>query len=131
MRSTEDVLRPPTEAEVAEALKRFAADLRRHYGDRLKGLYLFGSRARGDHEPFSDADVAVVLADEDWGFVREVRQLARLAVDTLIETGVEVQGWPVSQAAWDHPENDPESALINAMRRHAKLIEAHSEPVLE
>ena len=131
MRTTEDILRPPTEAEVEEALKRFAADVHRHYGDRLKGLYLFGSRARRDHGPFSDADVAVVLADENWGLVREVRQLARLAVDTLIEKGVEVHGWPVSQAAWDHPESHPESALIKAMRRDAKPIEAHSEPVLE
>jgi uncharacterized protein len=131
MRTVEDILRPPTEAEVEAALKRFAADVRRHYGDRLKGLYLFGSRARGDHEPFSDADVAVVLGDEEWELVREVRGLARLATDTLIETGVEVQGWPVSHAAWDHPESHPESALIEAMRRDAKPIEARSEPVLE
>lgn len=131
MRTTEDILRPPTEAEVDEALKRFAADVRRQYGDRLKGLYLFGSRARGDHEPFSDADVAVILADEDWELVREVRRLARLATDTLIETGVEVQGWPVSQAAWDHPKTHPESALIQAMRRDAISVEARSEPVLE
>lgn len=131
MRTTEDILRPPTEAEVEAALRRFAADLRRHYGDRLKGLYLFGSRARGDYEPFSDADVAVVLEDEDWELVGEVRQLARLAHDVLIETGVEVQGWPVSLAAWGEPARHPEPALVKAMRRDAKPIEAHSESVLE
>ena len=33
------------------------------YGDRLKGLYLYGSYARGEAEPGSDIDVAVVLSD--------------------------------------------------------------------
>ncbi len=31
------------------------------YGDRLKGVYLFGSYARGDAREGSDIDVAVVL----------------------------------------------------------------------
>jgi len=31
------------------------------YGERLKGLVLYGSYARGDAEPGSDIDVAVVL----------------------------------------------------------------------
>lgn len=32
------------------------------YGDRLKGVYLYGSYARGDARDDSDIDVAVVLA---------------------------------------------------------------------
>ena len=31
------------------------------YGERLKGVYLFGSHARGDAREGSDIDVAVVL----------------------------------------------------------------------
>ena len=34
----EELLKPPTEAEAARALARFSEDVRRHYGDRLKGL---------------------------------------------------------------------------------------------
>jgi uncharacterized protein len=130
VRTTQEILRPPTESEVQDALVRFAVDVRRHYGDRVVGFFLFGSRARGDHHPFSDADIAIVLKDENWQQVREIRRLARLAHDVLIETGVEVQGWPVSESAWSQPERHPEPALVQCMRRDAKPIETGREHVL-
>ena len=43
------------------ALRDFKDRLARRYGNRLKGVYLFGSRARGNYRPGSDADVAVFL----------------------------------------------------------------------
>ena len=122
MRTTEDILSPPEEAAVVRALELFAVAMCAAYGDRLDGLFLFGSRARGDHEPFSDVDVAVVLRDGDWGLVREARRLARLAHEVLIETGVEIQAWPVSRAAWDDPASHAESELVESMRRDAKAI---------
>jgi predicted nucleotidyltransferase len=96
----EELSKPPTDAEVEGALRRFAADARRHYGDRLKGLYLFGSRARGDHSPDSDADVAVVLADNGWEFWKEKRTLIHLAYDQMIETGSYIQPWPFEESVW-------------------------------
>jgi predicted nucleotidyltransferase len=125
MRTTEDILRPPTEAEVSQALARFAADLRRHYGDRLKGLYLFGSRARGDHGPFSDADVAVVLADPPCENRIERRVLSDLSYERLIEDGVEIQGWPVPASAWEVPDRHHSPSLIRAMRRDARPLDAN------
>ena len=50
-----------TAAEADEILARFSRDVARHYGAALAGVYLFGNRARGDFEPGSDADVAVVI----------------------------------------------------------------------
>jgi len=48
--------------EVTRAvLQDFKARLTRRYGDRLKAVYLFGSRARGDHHADSDVDVALFL----------------------------------------------------------------------
>jgi len=38
------------------------------YGDRLKGVYLYGSYARGDARDDSDIDVAVVLDGEVIGW---------------------------------------------------------------
>ena len=53
--------REKTSALVAE----FKRELQSIYGDRLKGVFLYGSRARGDAEPDSDVDVLVVLDDWD------------------------------------------------------------------
>jgi uncharacterized protein len=131
MRTAEDIFSPPGVADVARALDRFAASVVTAYGDRLTGLFLFGSRARGDYEPFSDADVAVVLNDEDWGLVRETRRMARLAHEVLIETGVEVQAWPVSRASWEDPARCSDSVLVQSMRRDAKAIEVGRERLLE
>jgi predicted nucleotidyltransferase len=119
----EELLRPPTEAEVEVALARFAAEARRRYDDRLKGLYLFGSRARGDHEPESDADVAVVLADDAWRYWEEKMALADLSYDLLIDTGVEVQGWPVRESAWRNPEAHRNPSLVRAMRRDGRKLQ--------
>ena len=44
--------------EIAQAVAR---DLRELYGQRLKKVLLFGSRARGDAHPDSDIDLLVVL----------------------------------------------------------------------
>lgn len=51
--------------------RQFAADVRLHFGARLKGMRLYGSAARGDWSSESDIDVLVLLdrvrpTDEDW-----------------------------------------------------------------
>jgi len=130
VRSIEDILSPPGKADVGRALELFAASVNAAYGDRLSGLFLFGSRARGNHEPFSDADVAVILTDQNWELVREARRLARLAHEVLIETGVEVQALPVSREAWDEPARHSEPALVESMRGDAKAIKVGRELLL-
>jgi antitoxin ChpS len=122
MKTLEEILRPPTEEEVAEAIARFAGDLRRHYGDRIQGLYLFGSRARGDHGPHSDADVAVVLDDRAWDFRREKHAVTDIATEVIVDTGVHVQGWPVSRSAWDDPAKHTNPLLVKNMHRDARPI---------
>ena len=43
------------------ALDEFVERLRALYGERLKGVMLYGSRARGDWEEESDIDTLIVL----------------------------------------------------------------------
>ena len=47
--------------EVLRIVREFRAELERVYGERLAGVYLYGSYARGDAHDDSDIDVAVVL----------------------------------------------------------------------
>jgi hypothetical protein len=77
---------------IARAARSFADAVHRRSGDRLRGVYLFGSRARGDQKPFSDIDLAVVV---DGSILRqgETKPLAEMAYDAFLETGAEVQPW--------------------------------------
>lgn len=118
-----DLLSAPDDSVVDRAVRDFAREVRRAYGSRLKGLYLFGSRARGDHTADSDADVAVVLADGDWRVWDEKMRLADIEYDIIVDSGVEPQGWPVSESEWRNPEMHENPPLMRAMRRDAKRIE--------
>jgi predicted nucleotidyltransferase len=51
---------------------------------KLKAVYLFGSRARGDDKPYSDYDLLVVMETRDEGLVDK---LYDAVVAVLLETG--------------------------------------------
>jgi len=67
-----------TRKEVLRIVREFQRELAALYGDRLKGVYLYGSYARGDARWDSDIDVAVVLD----GPVRQ-REESRRASETI------------------------------------------------
>lgn len=47
-------------------LERFASELQKRLGRRLHAVWLFGSRARGEHPSHEDSDVdLLVLVDDD------------------------------------------------------------------
>lgn len=50
-------------------LSEFKREAQQLYGDRLKGVYLYGSRARGEAEPDADVDVLIIL--DDWSSYAE------------------------------------------------------------
>jgi predicted nucleotidyltransferase len=52
--------------DIEPILTELKARLQDLYGERLKGLYLFGSYARGDASEDSDIDVALVLDDFEY-----------------------------------------------------------------
>jgi predicted nucleotidyltransferase len=57
----------------AKVVPRLRAELVALYGARLVKILLYGSRARGDADRWSDVDVAVVLA----GTVDRIREIRR------------------------------------------------------
>ena len=122
MRPTHDLLRPPTDEEVARAVRRFAEEVAGLYGRELVGLHLYGSRARGDHHPHSDVDVAVVLRDGPWAEAEETDRLGDLTYDILIEEGADIQALAVAESAWADPARHSNPSLVRTMRRDGRRL---------
>jgi uncharacterized protein len=80
-------------------LTRFRAALGQVYGDRLERVVLYGSRARGDHRPDSDYDIAVFIKDPGT-LGEEIRRLASLTTDILIDTGAVISAMPFRAGAY-------------------------------
>jgi predicted nucleotidyltransferase len=84
----------------------------------LSGTYdvaeviMFGSRARGDHRPDSDLDLAIVLNGPRGDFIDTKLDMAGIAFDVLLETGVLVQPFPMWVGDLAHPERFTNPALI-------------------
>jgi uncharacterized protein len=108
-----------------QALDDYVAAVRRHYGLRLVDILLFGSRARGEGRPDSDADVAVILEDGSWQFWDEKWALAGLAYDVLLTHGLFIQSWPIPRSGWESPASYSKRDLLDEIRKDGRrLMEA-------
>jgi len=76
---------------------------------------LFGSRARGDHRADSDLDLAVVLKGDRGDFIDTKLDMAGVAFDVLMETGVLVQPLPLWSDDFVRPDRFANPALIRTI----------------
>lgn len=86
------------------------------------GLVLFGSRARGEHRPDSDADVAVLLRGSRHEALRVSLDLADLAYDILLDTGININPVPLWADEWQNPELHPNPALVKNIAREGVVL---------
>jgi predicted nucleotidyltransferase len=98
-------------------LKRFREAVVALYGDRLERAVLYGSRARGDSRPDSDYDIAVFLRDmpDRW---EDMKRLADLGTDILIETGEFIHALPYQSETY----TDPRMPLMHEIRREGIVL---------
>ena len=83
---------------------------------------MFGSRARGDHRPDSDADVAVLLDGPRQPFVATKLKMSDAAYDVLLDTGINISPLPVWLDEWEHPDAYLNPALLaNIAREGVRL----------
>ena len=102
---------------VDAALRELKQRLDRLYGDRLSGLYLYGSYARGTAHADSDVDVLVVLH----GSVQpgaEIAHMGRIVAGICLERDLLISVFPVSTAAL----RERSSPLFANVRREGVLL---------
>ena len=106
--------------QTGEAARVFLQKLGTHFD--FTGALLFGSRARNDFRPDSDADVAVVLRGAAGPFVATKLEMDDIAYEVLLDTGIRIQPFPVWEAEWAAPERYSNPHLLyNIMRDGVRL----------
>ncbi len=89
------------QATVKALMGELRAGLQAIYGDRLKGVYLYGSYARGEADPESDLDVLVVLDRID-SYSDEVDRTGELGAELSLKYSVSISKVYVSEFSWLH-----------------------------
>ena len=84
------------------------------YSSRLKGLYLYGSYARGEEDEESDLDVLVVLEQFDH-YAAEVNRTGELASDLSLKYGITVSQVFVRETEWLHGD----TPFLSSVREEA------------
>ena len=102
------------------ALNLFLGQARTRYD--VRAAYLFGSRARGDHHDESDADIAIILAGAPGSVLDTKLDMADLAFDAMLETGIRIQPLPLWYVHWQDPSRFSNPALVRAIQREGVVL---------
>ncbi len=126
-KSLSALLAPPTEVDVQAALRSFEAALRGRFGADLSRFLLFGSRARGDAQPDSDVDIAVIFQRLPETEASVASELGEIAYAPLVDLGVEIAPIPVTESELNDPSRSTNPALIRAILRDGARVLAHTQ----
>jgi uncharacterized protein len=91
------------------------------YGERLHGLVLFGSHARGDAGPESDVDIAIILEGQ-WRRSEEMERCAPLCSGIQQSTGLRVDLGFLRPTEWSGEPNDAEPDIFATIRSEGRLL---------
>jgi len=89
--------------KITALLKEAKAGLEGMYGERLKGVYLYGSYARGEEDTESDIDLLVVL-DQIESYGAEVDRTGFLISEVSLKYGTSISRVFVSLSDWSGRE---------------------------
>jgi DNA invertase Pin-like site-specific DNA recombinase len=108
-------VKPTLDADTERAARVFMQRLEGKY-PVIEGL-VFGSRARGDHKSDSDADIAVILKGERGDRYKVSGDMAGIAFDVMMETGVLVDPLPLWESEMKRPQEFSNPKLIENIQR--------------
>jgi len=102
------------EALSARAGAAVASHLSQLYGERLKGLYLYGARALGEAEADAEVELLVVLDEVD-RYGEELERTSLVCASLTLALGVVVSRVFVSQAKWEGGAGGPPAVRAEAI----------------
>lgn len=106
-----------TTATVKAFLERVAAVF------SVRGAILFGSRARGEFRPDSDADVAVLLSGQRGRFMATKMLMSDMAFDVMLDTGIRVEAIPVWEDEWANQDEYRNPYLLRNIVREGVVVQ--------
>jgi len=86
--------------QLMELLSELKLGLEKLYGPRLKGVYLYGSYARGDQRDGSDLDILVVLDRFQPRYGAELDRSADLSADLSLKYEVSICKVLLTEEEW-------------------------------
>jgi predicted nucleotidyltransferase len=103
---------------MSERIRHLLAHLREQleqtYCSRLRGVYLYGSFARGDEDAESDVDI-IIVPDRIDAYEAEVARTSRIISTLSLDSGLSISRVFVSQQDW----NDRDSPFLANVREEA------------
>lgn len=101
-----------------KAVREFIAAVRKAYGSKIQRAALFGSKARGDADRYSDIDILLIVTDDDWKFRKAVSGISSdiaLRYDVLLDIRM------ISASRWQYMA-DIKSGLYQNISRESVPI---------
>ena len=100
----------PLDQDTERAVRCFLDRIAHDYD--MAGAIVYGSRARGTHQPESDADLAVLLDGPHLPLMRTALAMGDIAYDVLLDTGINISPLPIWLDEWQCPERHSNPALL-------------------
>jgi len=104
-------------ANIRMLLSELKKELVRIYGEQLKGVYLYGSYARGDDRPGSDVDVMIVLASYQ-RYGDEIKRTSELNSKLSLDYNLSISRVFMTEDRWKN-EDSPLLRNVRAQGRPA------------
>ncbi|MDQ3004108.1 MAG: nucleotidyltransferase domain-containing protein [Chloroflexota bacterium] len=103
-------------ANIRKLLSKLKKELVRIYGEQLRGVYLYGSYARGDNQQGSDVDVMIVLTSYQ-RYGDEIKRTSELNAKLSLDYNLSVSRVFMTEERWKHED----SPLLRNVRAHGQL----------